>query len=66
MNKKETTILCVLDDLSYILYNTLNVMILEKGTQKEIAEDLKFELQKQIDNLDKILINSRKKKEINA
>lgn len=62
MNKKETTILCVLDDLSYILYNTLNVMILEKGTQKEIAEDLKFELQKQIDNLDKILINSRKKR----
>lgn len=62
MNKKEITILCVLDDLSYILYNTMNVMIIGNYTQKEIAEDLKFELQKQIDNLDKILINSRKKR----
>lgn len=40
----------------------MNVMIIGNYTQKEIAEDLKFELQKQIDNLDKILINSRKKR----
>lgn len=60
MNRKEQTLLCIIEDLSYILYNTLS-SIREKYSQKEIANDLKFELQKQIDALDEILINSGKK-----
>lgn len=47
-------------ELSYILYNTLS-LIKGKYSQKEIADNLKFELQKQIDTLDEILINSEKK-----
>lgn len=60
MNRKEQTLLCIIEDLSYILYNTLS-SIREKYSQKEIANDLKFDLQKQIDALDEILINSGKK-----
>lgn len=60
MNRKEQTLLCIIEDLSYILYNTLG-SIREKYSQKEIANDLKFDLQKQIDALDEILINSGKK-----
>lgn len=60
MNRKEQTLLCIIEDLSYILYNTLS-SIREKYSQKEIANDLKFDLQKQIDALDEILIKSEKK-----
>ncbi len=60
MNKKEKTLFFIIEDLSYILYNTLG-SIREKYSQKEIANNLKFELQKQIDALDEILINSEKK-----
>lgn len=60
MNKKEKTLIFIIGELSYILYNTLS-LIKGKYSQKEIADNLKFELQKQIDTLDEILINSEKK-----
>lgn len=60
MNRKEQKIFFIITDLSYIMYCALSSLN-EQYSQKEIAESLKFELQKSIRALDKILVDNRKK-----